>query len=29
MGPVVSVESNLSVYDTILQIFAKDVGTIL
>ena len=28
MGPVVSVESNLSVYDTILQIFAKDVGTI-
>lgn len=23
-----SVESNLSVYDTILQIFAKDVGTI-
>lgn len=28
MGPVVSVESNLSVYATILQIFAKDVGTI-
>ena len=28
MGPVVSVESNLSVYDTILQIFGKDVGTI-
>lgn len=28
MGPVVSVESSLSVYDTILQIFAKDVGTI-
>lgn len=28
MGPVVSVESNLSVYDTILQIFAKDVGSI-
>ena len=29
MGPVVSVESNISVYDTILQIFAKDVGSIL
>lgn len=28
MGPVVSVENNISVYDTILQMFAKDVGTI-
>lgn len=28
MGPVVAVDSNTSVYDTILQIFAKDVGSI-
>lgn len=28
MGKVVAVESDISVYDTILQIFAKDVGTI-
>lgn len=28
MGPPITVDSNLSVYETIISIFAKDVGTI-
>lgn len=28
MGPSITVDTNLSVYETILNIFSKDVGTI-